>query len=112
MRLRRGVGDHRRLMKRKVHYFVLDLPHSDATFAKAYPAETTEALLRRTRVGVLVPGRSPPEHPVRQHEARRGQDTGRRSAPAHPRVHRASVALPVLRQVLTGPGKGQRQGEG
>ena len=30
-------------MKRKVHYFVLDLPHSDATFAKAYPAETTEA---------------------------------------------------------------------
>ena len=26
-----------------VHYFVLDLPHSDATFAKAYPAETTEA---------------------------------------------------------------------
>ena len=30
-------------LKRKVHYFVLDLPHSDATFAKAYPAETTEA---------------------------------------------------------------------
>ena len=30
-------------VKRKVHYFVLDLPHSDATFAKAYPAETTEA---------------------------------------------------------------------
>ena len=30
-------------LKRKVHYFVLDLPHSDAMFAKAYPAETTEA---------------------------------------------------------------------
>ena len=30
-------------VKRKVHYFVLDLPHSDAMFAKAYPAETTEA---------------------------------------------------------------------
>ena len=28
-------------LKRKVHYFVLDLPHSDATFAKAYSAETT-----------------------------------------------------------------------
>ena len=27
----------------KVHYFVLDLPHSDACFVKAYPAETTEA---------------------------------------------------------------------
>ena len=30
-------------MKRKVHYFVLDLPHSDAMFVRAYPAETTEA---------------------------------------------------------------------
>ena len=25
-----------------IHYFVLDLPHSDACFVKAYPAETTE----------------------------------------------------------------------
>ena len=30
-------------LKRKAHYFVLDLPRSDAMFAKAYPAETTEA---------------------------------------------------------------------
>ena len=30
-------------MKRKVHFFVLDLPHSDAMFVRAYPAETTEA---------------------------------------------------------------------
>ena len=29
----------------KVHYFVLDLPHSDGCFVKAYPAETTEAFL-------------------------------------------------------------------
>ena len=27
----------------EIHYFVLDLPHSDACFVKAYPAETTEA---------------------------------------------------------------------
>ncbi len=27
------------------HYFCLDLPHSDAIFVKAYPAETTEAFL-------------------------------------------------------------------
>ena len=26
-----------------IHYFVLDLPHSDGCFVKAYPAETTEA---------------------------------------------------------------------
>ena len=30
-------------VRRKVHYFALDLPHSDACFVKAYPAETTEA---------------------------------------------------------------------
>ena len=27
----------------KVHFLALDLPHSDACFVKAYPAETTEA---------------------------------------------------------------------
>jgi len=30
-------------VQRKVHYMVIDLPHSDACFVKAYPAETTEA---------------------------------------------------------------------
>ena len=32
-------------VERKVHYFVLDLPHSDGCFVKAYPSETTEAFL-------------------------------------------------------------------
>jgi transposase len=30
-------------MARKVHFFAFDLPHSDASFVKAYPAETSEA---------------------------------------------------------------------
>ena len=30
-------------VRQKVHYMVIDLPHSDAAFVKAYPAETTEA---------------------------------------------------------------------
>ena len=30
-------------VERKIHYFVLDLAHSDGCFVKAYPAETTEA---------------------------------------------------------------------
>ena len=30
-------------MEQTIHYFVLDLPHSNACFVKAYPAETTEA---------------------------------------------------------------------
>ena len=29
--------------RRRVHYFVMSLPHSDGIFIKAYPAETTEA---------------------------------------------------------------------
>jgi len=30
-------------VERKVHFFAMDLPHSDAGFVQAYPAETTEA---------------------------------------------------------------------
>jgi transposase len=30
-------------VERKIHFFALDLPHSDAGFVQAYPAETTEA---------------------------------------------------------------------
>jgi transposase len=29
--------------ERQIHFFCLDLPHSDACFVKAYPAETAEA---------------------------------------------------------------------
>ena len=32
-------------VQRKAHYLILDLPHSDGCFVKAYPAETTEAFL-------------------------------------------------------------------
>ena len=32
-------------VERKVHYFVLDLPHSDGCFVNTYPAKTTEAFL-------------------------------------------------------------------
>ncbi len=31
--------------ERKAHYFAIDLPHSDDCFIRAFPAETTEALL-------------------------------------------------------------------
>ena len=30
-------------VEQKIHYFAYDLPHSDANFVVAYPAETTEA---------------------------------------------------------------------
>ena len=37
-------GEARVIIERKAHY-MLDLPHSDGCFVKAYPAETTEAFL-------------------------------------------------------------------
>jgi transposase len=30
-------------VERKIHYFAMELPHSDASFVQAYPEETTEA---------------------------------------------------------------------
>ena len=32
-------------VEQKAHHLILDMPHSDGCFVKAYPAETTEALL-------------------------------------------------------------------
>jgi transposase len=32
-------------VRQKIHVFFMDVPHSDASFMKAYPAETTEAFL-------------------------------------------------------------------
>ena len=32
-------------VRQKMHFFCMDLPHSDACFVKAYPRETTEAFL-------------------------------------------------------------------
>ncbi len=38
-------------VERKIHFFAVDLPHSDACFVQAYPAETTEAFC-----DVRIPG--------------------------------------------------------
>ena len=70
-------------VEQTIHYFVLDLPHSDACFVKAYPAETTEAFCDGHVSAFSLLGRGPAEHPVRQHETGCGQDPGRRPAPAH-----------------------------
>ena len=82
-------------VEQKAHCFVIDLPHSDGCFVKAYPAETTEAFLDGHVSAFALPGRGPPEHPLRQYQAGRGEDTGRRPAIAHPCLHRTPVPLPV-----------------
>ena len=55
-------------VERKVHYLVLDLPHSDGCFMKAYPAETTEAFLDGHVSAFAFLGGDSPEHSVRQHK--------------------------------------------
>ena len=96
--------------KRRIHYFVMSLPHSDGIFIKAYPAETTEAFCDGHVSAFALPGRSAAEHTLRQLEDCRRQDTGRRTSQAHEYVHGASVALPVQRQVRQSR-QGQRQGQ-
>ena len=85
--------------KRRVHYFVMSLPHSDGHIHKGISRGDHGGVLRRSRVRVPLPGRSAAEHPVRQLEDCRRQDTGRRTSQAHEYVHGVAVALPVQRQV-------------
>jgi transposase len=37
--------------ERKIHFFAMDLPHSDACLVQAYPAETTEAFCEGHNIG-------------------------------------------------------------
>ena len=46
-------------VERKVHYFVLDLPHSHGCFVNTYPAKTTEAFLDGHVSAVAFLGGSP-----------------------------------------------------
>jgi len=36
-------------VERKMHFFAMDLPHSDACFVQAYPAEDRRSVLRRAQ---------------------------------------------------------------
>ena len=63
-------------VEQKAHCFVIDLPHSDGCFVKAYPAETTEAFLDGHVSALAFPGRSAPGHSLRQYQAGGGEDTG------------------------------------
>ena len=43
----------------KIHFFAMDLPHSDACFVRAYPAETAEAFCDGHNVGFAFFGKVP-----------------------------------------------------
>ena len=93
-------------VERKVHYFVLDLPHSDGRFVKAYPAETTEAFLNGHVSAFAFLAGVPQSILYDNTQAGGGQDTGRRSSAAHECVHRVVIPLPVR-----GPVRPSREGQ-
>ena len=59
------------------------------------PRRDDRGVLRRSRLGLLVPGWRAPEHRLRQHETGRGQDPGRRLEEAYPRLLGARIPPPV-----------------
>ena len=60
---------------------------------QSVPRGDDRGVLRRSRLGGLVPGRRAPEHRLRQHETGCGQDPGRRSKEAYGRLVRHSRRL-------------------
>jgi transposase len=64
--------------ERRIHFFCLDLPHSDACFVKADPAETAEAFCDGHGAAFFggVPRSMLAEHALRQHPPRGGAHPG------------------------------------
>ena len=94
----------------KAHYFVLDLPHSDGCFVKAYPAETTEAFLDGY-VAAFAFWAECPRASCTTIPGWRWPGSWATVAQVHPCVHRAAVPLPVRRPVRSSR-RGQRQKQG
>ena len=63
-------------VRQKIHFFCLDLPHSDAGFVKAYPAERIEAFLDGHNAAFAFFGRRAALDPLRQHQAGGGAHPG------------------------------------
>ena len=63
-------------VERKIHFFAFDLPHSDASFVVAYPAETTEAFCDGHVQAFAFFGGVPQVDSLRQHQDRGCADPG------------------------------------
>ena len=73
-------------VQRKAHFLVVDLPHSDDAFVKAFPARDDGSLLRRTQRRVSLLWRCAAQHCLRQHEVGGSKDSRRRYAQTHTSV--------------------------
>ena len=97
--------------EQKIHFFAMDLPHSDACLVQAYPAESSEAFCEGHNVSFEFFGGVPRSilyDNIKLAVARILGD-GRRLTDAD--LQRAAVPLSV-RRPLRAAGQGQRQGQG
>jgi transposase len=97
-------------VERKIHFFAMDLPHSDACFVQAYPAETTEAFCAGHSAAFSYFGRVPQSilYDNTRIAVARILGDGKRQ---RTRVFSAAIPLPVPRP-LRAARQGQRQGQG
>jgi transposase len=97
-------------VRMKLHVFCFDLPHSDACFLKAYPAETTEAFLDG-HVSAFDFFGGIPLSILYDNTKIAVADSWRRQATAHPSLHRTRQSLSLSGPVRsTGQRQRQRQG--
>ena len=96
--------------RRRIHYFVMSLPHSDGIFIKAYPAETTEAFCDGHVSAFAFLGGVPQSILYDNSKIAVAKILGGGRRKRTSSVHGASVALPVQRQVRQSR-QGQRQGQ-
>ena len=73
-------------VERKAHFLAFDLPHSDACFVKAFPAETTEAFCDGHNAAFGFFGGVPQSVLYDNTKLAVARIPGRRPAPAHPRL--------------------------
>ena len=91
-------------VERKIHFFAMDLPHSDACFVRAYPSETAEAFCDGHNAAFAFFGKVP--RSILYDQVGVGAHPRRWDAPENADVQRAAVALRVCRPVWPA---GQRQ---
>ena len=93
-------------VERKAHCFVIDLPHSDGCFVKAYPSETTEAFLDGHVSAFAFLGGVPQSILYDNTRLAVAKILGDGRRQRTPRFHGAPVPLPVR-----GPVRASRQGQ-
>src|SRR5271157_232538 len=86
-------------VERKIHFFAMDLPHSDAGFVQAYPAETTEAFCAGHVAAFAFFGGVPASILYDNTKLAVARILGDGTTATDTRVQRAAVSLPVRRSV-------------